>query len=105
MPQVVREHPLRIWVELGRAIERLLVTVSLEAHRTLPRQIILDLDAADDPLHRHQEGRFFHCPPSFRTSQSAGRLRHFGRTNPTPAADDAREGTRAARWMWPWRAG
>ena len=25
-----------------------------------PRQIILDLDATDVPLHRHQEGRFFH---------------------------------------------
>ena len=25
-----------------------------------PSQIILDLDATDDPLHGHQEGRFFH---------------------------------------------
>src|SRR5947199_2549638 len=25
-----------------------------------PRQIILDLDATDDPLHGEQEGRFFH---------------------------------------------
>ncbi len=25
-----------------------------------PREIILDLDATDDPLHGHQEGRFFH---------------------------------------------
>ena len=25
-----------------------------------PQQIILDLDATDDPLHGHQEGRFFH---------------------------------------------
>jgi hypothetical protein len=23
-------------------------------------QIILDLDATDDPIHGHQEGRFFH---------------------------------------------
>jgi Transposase DDE domain group 1 len=34
--------------------------VFLEAHRRAPRQIILDLDATDDPLHGHQEGRFFH---------------------------------------------
>jgi hypothetical protein len=27
---------------------------------TRPKQIILDLDATDDPLHGHQEGRFFH---------------------------------------------
>lgn len=44
----------------GAAIERLLVDVFLEAHGRPPRQIILDLDATDDPLHGHQEGRFFH---------------------------------------------
>ena len=42
------------------AIERLLVDLFLDAHKTAPRQIILDLDATDDPLHGHQEGRFFH---------------------------------------------
>ena len=42
------------------AIERLFVDVFLEAHRRPPAQIILDLDATDDPLHGHQEGRFFH---------------------------------------------
>ncbi len=42
------------------AIERLLVDVFLEAHAKPPRQIVLDLDATDDPLHGHQEGRFFH---------------------------------------------
>jgi hypothetical protein len=44
----------------GPAIERLLVDLFLEAHRTAPRQVVLDLDATDDPLHGHQEGRFFH---------------------------------------------
>jgi hypothetical protein len=42
------------------AIERLFVDVFLDAHRRPPAQIILDLDATDDPLHGHQEGRFFH---------------------------------------------
>jgi hypothetical protein len=42
------------------AIERLFVTVFLEAHKSAPKEIILDLDATDDPLHGHQEGRFFH---------------------------------------------
>jgi Transposase DDE domain group 1 len=42
------------------AIEALPVTLFLEAHARPPRQIILDLDATDDPLHGHQEGRFFH---------------------------------------------
>jgi hypothetical protein len=42
------------------AIEELFVTLFLEAHRRPPKQIILDLDATDDPIHGHQEGRFFH---------------------------------------------
>jgi hypothetical protein len=44
----------------GVAIERLFVDLFLEAHTTPPKGITLDLDATDDPLHGHQEGRFFH---------------------------------------------
>jgi len=42
------------------AIEGLLVDLFLDAHAVPPPQITLDLDATDDPLHGHQEGRFFH---------------------------------------------
>ena len=42
------------------AIKSLLVDLFVEAHERTPRQIILDLDATDDPLHGEQEGRFFH---------------------------------------------
>ena len=42
------------------AIEALWVELFLRAHDQPPAQIILDLDATDDPLHGHQEGRFFH---------------------------------------------
>jgi len=42
------------------AIESLFVTLFLEAHKTPPVEIIIDLDATDDPLHGNQEGRFFH---------------------------------------------
>jgi hypothetical protein len=42
------------------AIEALLVKLFLEAHSKPPKQIILDLDATDDPLHGDQEGKFFH---------------------------------------------
>ena len=42
------------------AIERLLVDLFIEAHARAPGQIVLDLDATDDPIHGHQEGRFFH---------------------------------------------
>ena len=44
----------------GEAIEALFVDLFLEAQPQAPGQIILDLDATDDPLHGHQEGRFFH---------------------------------------------
>jgi hypothetical protein len=42
------------------AIKTLLVDLFLEAHARAPKQIVLDLDATDDPLHGEQEGRFFH---------------------------------------------
>lgn len=42
------------------ALDRLLVDVFVESHREAPREIWLDLDATDDPLHGHQEARFFH---------------------------------------------
>ena len=41
-------------------IEALFVELFIEAHQDPPKRIILDLDATDDPLHGHQEGRFFH---------------------------------------------
>jgi DDE family transposase len=43
-----------------RDVERLLVTLFLQAHREPPRRIVLDVDATDDPIHGHQLGRFFH---------------------------------------------
>jgi len=44
----------------GAAIEALFVDLFLDAHSAPPAQIVLDLDATDDPLHGHQEERFFH---------------------------------------------
>ncbi len=41
-------------------IDRLFVDVFLQAHDAAPEEIILDVDATDDPLHGNQEGRFFH---------------------------------------------
>jgi DDE family transposase len=37
-----------------------MVDLFLEAHDHPPSQIVLDLDATDDPVHGEQEGRFFH---------------------------------------------
>ncbi len=42
------------------ALDRLLVDLFLASYEKAPREIWLDLDATDDPLHGHQEGRFFH---------------------------------------------
>ena len=36
------------------------VDVFLSSYQSPPQQIVLDLDATDDPLHGHQEGQFFH---------------------------------------------
>ena len=41
------------------AVDRLLVEIFLETHRTPPAGMMLDLHATDDPLHGNQEGRFF----------------------------------------------
>ncbi|BCH21317.1 IS1380 family transposase [Mesorhizobium sp. L-8-3] len=42
------------------AIEALFVELFIGAHAAPPEEIVLDLDATDDPLHGDQEGRFFH---------------------------------------------
>ena len=56
-PQATRYHKIS---HDPAAIKGLLVDLFLEAHVRPPQQIVLDLDATDDPLHGHQEGRFFH---------------------------------------------
>jgi Transposase DDE domain group 1 len=42
-------------------VERLFVSLFLQAHSRPPDRIVLDLDATDDPIHGHQLGRFFHA--------------------------------------------
>lgn len=54
-----KERYKKIVLDHG-AVDRLLVQLFLEAHAEAPKEIILDLDATDDPLHGKQEGRFFH---------------------------------------------
>ena len=41
-------------------MDELLLEVFVEAHLEPPEEVILDVDATDDPLHGKQEGRFFH---------------------------------------------
>src|SRR5512134_1369841 len=58
-PRVGKDRYRKIVVDRS-AIETLLVELFLDAHARAPREIVLDLDATDDLLHGHQEGRFFH---------------------------------------------
>jgi hypothetical protein len=56
-PEATRYHKI---AHDAAAIEGLLVDLFIETHKQPPEEIILDLDATDDPLHGRQEGRFFH---------------------------------------------
>ena len=42
------------------SLEALFVDIFLDAHKRPPKEIVLDLDATDDPIHGEQEDRFFH---------------------------------------------
>jgi len=42
------------------AVDEFFTEVFLDSYSQAPSEIILDLDATDDPLHGHQAGRFFH---------------------------------------------
>ena len=43
-----------------RAVDEFFTEVFLDSYSEAPSEIVLDLDATDDPLHGHQSGRFFH---------------------------------------------
>lgn len=42
------------------AVNRALVETFIASFKTPPEELVLDFDATDDPIHGHQEGRFFH---------------------------------------------
>ena len=42
-------------------LDRLLVELFLDSYQKPPKELILDVDATDDPVHGEQEGRFFHA--------------------------------------------
>lgn len=42
------------------AAQRSFVEQFIAVHRKAPRELVIDMDATDDPLHGEQEGRFFH---------------------------------------------
>jgi hypothetical protein len=59
-PEKAAEHRYHRIVCDGEAVDRFFVDAFLDAYETPPKEIILDLDATDDPIHGNQEGRFFH---------------------------------------------
>jgi hypothetical protein len=43
------------------AVDRLLVDLYIQSQPRPPKEVVLDLDVTDDPIHGNQEGRFFHA--------------------------------------------
>jgi hypothetical protein len=58
-PRTDKDRYRKVSVDEG-AMKELFVSLFLQANKTAPRRLILDLDATDDPIHGDQEGRFFH---------------------------------------------
>lgn len=44
----------------GAAIDELMVAVFIDSYQSQPAEVVLDVDATDDPLHGNQEGKYFH---------------------------------------------
>jgi hypothetical protein len=59
-PGVAEHDRYRRIVLREEFVDQVFLDVFLQAHSTPPKQITLDLDSTDDPLHGKQEGRFFH---------------------------------------------
>jgi hypothetical protein len=60
-PQTEQEKKRYKKIELEPgAVDELLVELYAEAQERMPEQVVLDLDATDDPVHGEQESRFFH---------------------------------------------
>ena len=59
-PEQAAAHRYKRIAARPEALDDLLAELFVGAHAKPPREIWLDLDATDDPLHGTQEGRFFH---------------------------------------------
>lgn len=53
---------LEKWADCATAwrLHQVLVDQFIASFKTVPEELVLDFDATDNPLHGHQEGRFFH---------------------------------------------
>ena len=102
-----RDHPLAD----PQRPDALLVELFLDSHAAAPEEIVLDVDATDDPLHGRQEGRFFHgyndcycylplyvtCGPHL----LCGRLRRSNRDAADGAVEELQRIVGQIRQRWP----
>jgi hypothetical protein len=53
---------LEKWADRATAwrLHQVLVEQFIASFKRAPEELVLDFDATDNPLHRQQEGRFFH---------------------------------------------
>jgi len=59
-PNATAKSPYKKIALTPELVDNLFVDVFLESYTNAPDEIILDIDATDDPLHGNQEGKFFH---------------------------------------------
>jgi hypothetical protein len=60
-PEVANENSrYKKIVAQGEQIDDVMVDVCMESQLEAPTEVVLDVDATDDPLYGKQEGRFFH---------------------------------------------
>ena len=59
-PETARSNRYKRIAGDNDGLDRLFVNLFIESYDTAPKEIWLDLDATDDPLHGRQEDRFFH---------------------------------------------
>ena len=91
--------------------DALLVELFLDSYAEAPEEIVLDMDATDDPLHGRQERRFFHgyydcyCFLPIYVTSGAHNLCGRLRTSNRDAADGAVEEIERIVWQirqrWP----
>ena len=59
-PNATAKSPYKKIALTPESVDNLFVDVFLESYPNAPEEIVLDVDATDDPLHGNQEGKFFH---------------------------------------------
>jgi hypothetical protein len=59
-PDKAAQHRYHKVVCLSQSVDRFFVDTYLDAYEAPQKEIVLDFDATDNPLHGQQEGRFFH---------------------------------------------